>query len=268
MLGRFPVMIGSDSMGCGHKFKEQREKLGYTLDAVEEETKIRKLYLDALERDNYVILPPRVYATGFVKRYARFLNLDEEEMVAAFKEMAYGNEPEKPEEIVAEPQQDFRFNWKNMMAAVMFLIIAVWVGTHVVNAIIDRSTEQGDSGVPGIEQREEAADEPGKNLADDSEPGKDEGKKAQVAEVRIEAHNPCWIQATVDGENEYRGILASGQSKLFKGEQSVSLVLGNAGGVDIYYNGEKMPSPGSTGQRVEKIFTVSEHASQQQEQQP
>ena len=47
---------------------ERRESLGLTLEHIEEETKIRKLYLDAIEKERFNILPPRVYATGFVKK--------------------------------------------------------------------------------------------------------------------------------------------------------------------------------------------------------
>ncbi len=60
--------------GFGERLRATREWLGITLDEVEAETKIRKLYIEALENENFAILPPQVYAIGFVKQYARVLS--------------------------------------------------------------------------------------------------------------------------------------------------------------------------------------------------
>ena len=75
-------------MPWGEELKKRREELGCTLQTAEEGTKIRKLYLQALENDDFAVLPPRIYAIGFVKNYARFLGLDEEILVRQFKELA------------------------------------------------------------------------------------------------------------------------------------------------------------------------------------
>ena len=72
-------------MAIGEKLKEERVRLGYSLEEVEEETKIRKYYLEAIENENFAVLPPKVYAVGFVKRYAKFLGLDEQEFANEFK---------------------------------------------------------------------------------------------------------------------------------------------------------------------------------------
>ncbi|MDD3024595.1 MAG: helix-turn-helix domain-containing protein, partial [Syntrophomonadaceae bacterium] len=79
-------------MSWGEILRKEREKLGYTLEKVEEETKIRKYYLEMMENDDFTSLPPQVYAIGFVKRYAKLLNLDENHMVSEFKLLAYGKE--------------------------------------------------------------------------------------------------------------------------------------------------------------------------------
>ena len=55
-------------LGFGEKLREAREAKGYSLDYIEEETKIRKLYIEALEQETFDLLPPKVYATGFVRR--------------------------------------------------------------------------------------------------------------------------------------------------------------------------------------------------------
>lgn len=63
-----------------------REAKGVTLREVEEVTKIRCKYLLALEEEDYRNLPDWVYTAGFLRSYARFLDLDAECLVNALRE--------------------------------------------------------------------------------------------------------------------------------------------------------------------------------------
>ena len=70
----------------GAILREARRDAGVTLEDVEYETKIRKRYLDALEREDYADLPSAVYARGFLKTYANYLGLDGEELSRELKD--------------------------------------------------------------------------------------------------------------------------------------------------------------------------------------
>lgn len=72
--------------GVGKVLQEARRRRGLTLDEVERETRIRKRYLLALEQDEYDDLPPPVYALGFLKVYARYLDLDGAQLARQFAE--------------------------------------------------------------------------------------------------------------------------------------------------------------------------------------
>jgi transcriptional regulator with XRE-family HTH domain len=65
----------------GHRLREAREKQGFSLTDVERQTRIPRQYLQALEADQFGILPAPVYARGFLRNYARFLGLDENELL-------------------------------------------------------------------------------------------------------------------------------------------------------------------------------------------
>ena len=69
----------------GQILKETREAKFFTLDEVEKATKIRKEMLKALEADDYTKLPPPTFVQGFIKNYARFLNLDAQKLLAVFR---------------------------------------------------------------------------------------------------------------------------------------------------------------------------------------
>ena len=54
-----------------------RTELGISLEKIADETNIRLAVLRAIEEDNFDILPPMVYLKGFLKSYARYLQVDE-----------------------------------------------------------------------------------------------------------------------------------------------------------------------------------------------
>ena len=70
----------------GHKFRTVRESQGLTLEQMTARTRIQKVHLKALEEDSFAQLPERVFTKGFVRAYARSLDLDEEECLRMFAE--------------------------------------------------------------------------------------------------------------------------------------------------------------------------------------
>ena len=68
----------------GSKLQIAREFQGLTLEQIASTTRVREQYLKALEEDRFDWLPQKVFAKGFVRSYARSLNLDEEECVQLF----------------------------------------------------------------------------------------------------------------------------------------------------------------------------------------
>lgn len=67
----------------GDRLRRAREARGLSLDQVEEITKIRRRYLEALEEEDFGQLPGEVFVRGFLRNYAVALGLDAEETLAA-----------------------------------------------------------------------------------------------------------------------------------------------------------------------------------------
>lgn len=232
-------------MSFGEKLKEVREAKGYSLDYIEDETKIRKLYINALEQETFEVLPPRVYATGFVRRYSKFLGLNADEMVVEFQSRAYYNESIH-EEVTQISQKEvdvgFPVLYRNILAGIVFFIIALWAGKLVLGYITGRMDipDQQATVPPKVE-------EPVKQPS----PPVPEVKKALVL---IEARQDCWLNVVVDGETVFTKIIKAGDKQEFEGKESVYIKAGNAGGINITFNGEKVEPIGKYGEVKEAEF--------------
>src|SRR5690242_6312205 len=80
----------SDAQVLGSELRAAREARDLTLDQAEQQTRIRVKYLEALEEGNYGILPSAVQARGFLRYYARFLNLDADLVVGRYDALQGG----------------------------------------------------------------------------------------------------------------------------------------------------------------------------------
>lgn len=70
----------------GRVLKERRTEMGLGLSEAESFTNIQKLYIVALETDDYKVLPGEFYVRAYLKQYAEKLGLDAEKILAAYEE--------------------------------------------------------------------------------------------------------------------------------------------------------------------------------------
>lgn len=67
------------SSSLGEKLRQAREERGISISEVAEQTRISSLYLEAIDADNYKILPGGIFNKGFVRSYAKYVGVDEQE---------------------------------------------------------------------------------------------------------------------------------------------------------------------------------------------
>lgn len=71
-----------ENVAIGHQLHAARLHRDVSLDAASEATRIRQDFLAALESDHWEALPGEVYGQGFLRTYAKFLDLDGDDLVA------------------------------------------------------------------------------------------------------------------------------------------------------------------------------------------
>lgn len=68
----------------GHTITQARSKLGMSVDAVATATRMRKSYVMAIESGDLAQLPGEPYTRAYIRRYAEFLGLDMDAIIAEY----------------------------------------------------------------------------------------------------------------------------------------------------------------------------------------
>jgi len=77
---------------AGEILAEKRNQLGLSLDLIEKETKIRKKYLEAIEKNNYTFFSESTTVKGFIRNFALALGISPESVLAVFRRDFIENE--------------------------------------------------------------------------------------------------------------------------------------------------------------------------------
>ncbi|QSB08306.1 helix-turn-helix domain-containing protein [Lysinibacillus sp. FSL K6-0075] len=119
----------------GTRLKEARLSKGYSLDDLQEITKIQKRYLVGIEEGNYSIMPGSFYVRAFIKQYAEAVGLDAEEILETYKKEL----PSTPNDQVSQSMTNSPSRRKvtkgpsnKMMEAMPKIIVALFIVVIIV----------------------------------------------------------------------------------------------------------------------------------------
>ncbi len=74
----------------GTFLKNQRESKKISLREVAKNTRVREHILKAIEEDRHDLLPPHTYVKGFLSAYAKYLKLDENDILLRYERTLKG----------------------------------------------------------------------------------------------------------------------------------------------------------------------------------
>lgn len=112
----------------GEHLKREREMRGVSLEEISAATRISVRFLEALENEQWERLPGGIFNRGFIRSVARFLGMDEENLVAEYAMETH----ERPEIAVwtKEPVRK-RTNWAAIGRAIVVAILIIAGGWYV-----------------------------------------------------------------------------------------------------------------------------------------
>ena len=145
-----PPQIEPDPTTIGVYLQWARSQKGLELSDVEERTKIRAKYLQALETEDWDVFPGSAYARGFLATYAKLLGLDADALVDEYRRQVETDEPTANLSAYGEPVLEGRrrvgapngSRWPFVAAFVAVLIAVIAVIAFVTGSGSD-SNEQG-----------------------------------------------------------------------------------------------------------------------------
>lgn len=82
-------------------------------------------------------------------------------------------------------------------------------------------------------------------------------EKALPISVKIHARERCWIRVKADGRVIYEKALNPGEEVTWGANEEMVIRFGNAGGVDVEYNGKSIGSPGGRGDVIDLRFPMA-----------
>lgn len=253
-------------MEIGKLLREAREKKNLSLAEVEQITHIRQRYLQALEEEDFQILPGQVYAIGFIRTYARVLGLDPAPLIEAFKARTDAPLPPLPSKAAAKNENAPRrkitgrwflenHGWKAALLLLAICMFTVWYFQF-------REAAPWSQNATGLSSRVEEKESQIPESPPPAEVPHQEGTGSSLppANARIEieliASGECWTRVLTDQQEAFTGTLHNGDRYHFAAQQQLYLVLGNAPAVEVIYNGKSLGHLGEGNRVVKKTFTA------------
>lgn len=244
--------------GIGQQLTAAREARGMTAVDVAKRLRIRAMFVDALEREDWPTVGEPVYARGFLKNYARLLGLDAEAAAEVIDEAypALASRPDVPAmmrddtAVGFSPSQQSGTNWFVIATGIVAAAMLIAVGWNFY----------------GMPSRGPAPDTAIVNSPAPSSPvaAMTTGSASAAAPVqtsgvdlRLETTQACWLSVTVDGKRVVYDTLPKGAVREFHAAREINLRAGNAGGIVATIDGKPLGTLGQVGQVQDRVFAVA-----------
>ena len=154
------------SKPLGQRFREAREQQGISLEQAAAKTFILKRHLEALESNNYEMLPQPTFARGFATNYGRYLGLDAKLVAQSFDAQYPTQLKQQHETVIRAPLQpmgtlhrDVRPGVKINPFIVLGILVALGLAFFIFNTVNKAHTDNQETtttGVQGITTQEQA----------------------------------------------------------------------------------------------------------------
>jgi cytoskeletal protein RodZ len=147
----------------GARLKEARESKGYSLENLQEITKIQKRYLIGIEEGNYEMMPGKFYVRAFIKQYAEAVGLEPEELFDEYKnEIPVTHNEDLPEKLSrvqtrkTAPQSSSKIlDFLPMLLVALFVIgalVVAWIFLQDKLSNNDDMTSQSENNQHQVEE--------------------------------------------------------------------------------------------------------------------
>lgn len=237
------------SQTLGEKLRQAREERDISISEVAEQTRISPLYIESIENDDYSPLPGGIFNKGFVKSFAKFVGVDEDEALQDYsRQLSQQNEgqPEgdpktyRPEVLTDDSSRS------SLIPTLIFAAIILGLMTWGILALVWYIQEQQSQ--PAVTNINTANTAVNTNTANTNTLNTNAVQSIPATnEIKVEIKplaEPISVEATVDGRKSSANATPDAP-QTYTGQQSVRLryYKGFADKVQLTVNGKQITPP-------------------------
>jgi cytoskeletal protein RodZ len=244
-------------MTLGSLITQARKSAGLSIDDLSESTNIRGALLREIESNNFVNCGGETYARGHLRNLALKLGVDPQVFLTAFEDEQMQVDRSMKDllvenSVMKKPEEARKVSWKvlaTISVASLFvvglaqIIISNTASVDIPEPIASASATPSESADPtsGATPTEQATVSTGT------------GVELIVTASRAKS----WLFVSdASGRTLFSGQVSQGTTKTFSTDVTLNVRIGNAGGVDLTVNGNKVDSIGTDGEVVSVSYGV------------
>lgn len=277
-------------MSVGSELKEARIARKISLADITKKTKIPEKYLEAVEENNFDIFPSQTYAKGFIRAYAKVVGIDPALLTRQFNSENQKVEM-KIETMNADAELEKNLGWRPTLTRPAVIRRHDAAGELNLEMVEDEFSEPAQREPSLMRQKSlllkkgkwgqwasqallvlaaavllGAGIHYGRKLFSKITWGSSEAKTSSIVSGGLEpvkvadkyqhlilkALDKSWVLVTMDdGQTSSEADMDQGEVKTYQAVKNFTLKLGNAGGMDVQFNGKPLGILGTAGQVVE-----------------
>jgi cytoskeleton protein RodZ len=273
----------------GTKLRHARQAQGRTLEQVNSGTRISVKILAAIEADDLSCFSSAFLYKSFARQFAENVKLDYSELASAVHATAEripapripGQGTTEAPKVAALPlgrKENSRLFYSITSFGVVLIacsgLYAVWQKSKVTlplqwQHVIERVHLLDRSSAADPQDTRRAAMKTSQTVTEQGTVGgasapvsQDEARSSQAQAgftLELSATEPAWLSIIADGKPSFNGILEKAETKILEGHHTARIRTGNAGGVEVVFNGKPLGALGRRGQIRTVLFTKNNY---------
>lgn len=249
----------------GLLLRAAREARGITREEAAAATRIKGVFLAAMEEDDYHLLPDEQYLLRFLGEYAAFLDLDLQDIRRRFVQQIARD---RSSLAVFPVKRTVTLSLRRLLPALLvlaFLIPVLFIGLSLLanrGREAPRSERAETSEAVAVREAPHAEPPPrteetvgpvGSVLpAIPDHPTPTETPEAAYT-LRATTNEMTWMLVTIDGGETRDVLLRAGETWEWHAQKGFVVTIGNAGGVTLTLNGHPLPPLGEVGEVIRDL---------------
>lgn len=262
----------------GEKLQEARKAKGYTLDDLQQMTKIQKRYLIAIEEGNYNVMPGKFYARAFIKQYADTVGLNGDQLLEEYTDTVPHTHDEEYVEKVSSSQtrsgnktgNELLTKVRDYLPTLIILLVVLVIAVAIYFAFIKTNQARTESMITknsesvvvssAVSESEKTSEPESKEPADSEEKEEEQsvsvvsstGSQTTYAVEGTATNNvitlnaeggDSWVSVEADGVMLDQALLTNGDAMnadIPADTEQVNIVVGNAAVTVVKLNDKKV----------------------------